>query len=432
MLTSRITLLELRIVTCRILFVAAAGWLSFSCVPLWASEPELRVIKPEKRTLTGEAFGHASFVESYERTSIYARVPGYIEKWKVDIGDTVKKGDVLATLLAPELHEEWEMKKAQINVAEGRVELAKKALKLKQAEVKTAEARIAAAKTMLKTNSPSRDASEAAVVVAEAELLEKKATVAQAEAAVNVAIAERKVAASEARKWEALVSYLTLTAPYDGQIVARNADTHDFVSPPLGEATDRLQTVRSRRVTEPICIIERTDIVRVFVSIPEDAELSVEAGTKATVRIAAYRDKPISAVVTRTFLALDGKDFRLRAEIHLLNPKGEILPGMYAYGKVYIKRSRDVWTLPLHALDESNNKLIYWEYKNGRAVARQVQTGSLDSEGKWVEVMKRWSPGSRGESLWMPIDGSEKVIVGDLSTLVDGKPVKVSKPSQSP
>lgn len=433
MLTSKITRLEPRTVTWGILFVAAVGWMPISWVPLGAAEPELRLIHPEKRTIPRGTIGEASFVEAYQRTSIYAKVDGYIEKWNVDIGDQVKKGDVLATLKAPELNEEWETKKAKVKLAEGRVKLSHRALEVKQAEVKTAEARVTAAKAMLKASAPAREeAAEAVVAVAEAELLEKKAAVAQAKDAIEVARAEHTVAISEARRLEAWVGYLRLLAPYDGVIVERNVNTWDLVSPPQSAAADRTRTVASRPVEPPAFVIARTDIVRVFVTIPEEAAPFVRLGTKAMVRIPSYQDKPISAAVTFTSWVLDPKFRNLRAEIDLRNPKGEIMPGMYAYGVVVIPSPREVWTLPSSALDESKNKLVYWEYKNGRALRRQVQTGSRDSDGKWIEITKRLSPASKGDSRWVPIDGSEKVIVGDLSQLADGKAVTIPDAPSSP
>ena len=67
-----------------------------------ASEPPtVRLIHPSVRNIV-RVVGQPSFIESYERTSIYPKLTGYIEKWIVDIGDKVKKGEVLATLFVPE------------------------------------------------------------------------------------------------------------------------------------------------------------------------------------------------------------------------------------------------------------------------------------------------------------------------------------------
>ena len=88
----------------------------------------------------------------------------------------------------------------------------------------------------------------------------------------------------------------------------------------------------------PIYVVDRTDVVRIFVDIPEQDANYVHIGTKATVLAKAYRDEPIPAEVTRTSWALNIKSRTLRAEIDLPNPGSQLLPGMYAYAKVIIER----------------------------------------------------------------------------------------------
>ena len=75
----------------------------------------VQLTKPEVRTIT-RVVGQPSFVQSYERAAIYPKMTAYIEKWNVDIGDRVKKGDVLATLFVPEWVEEWKSKKATVKL----------------------------------------------------------------------------------------------------------------------------------------------------------------------------------------------------------------------------------------------------------------------------------------------------------------------------
>src|SRR5205823_2945378 len=87
--------------------------------------PTVRLIQPEVRKIV-RVVGQPSFIESYERTSIYPKLTGYIEKWNVDIGDKVKKGEVMATLFVPELVEDFGTKKATVKLDEERVELARK------------------------------------------------------------------------------------------------------------------------------------------------------------------------------------------------------------------------------------------------------------------------------------------------------------------
>ena len=67
----------------------------------------------------------------------------------MDIGDKVKKGDVLATLFVPELVEDFGTKKATVKLDKERIELARKMVEVAEADVKAAEARLAEAKAIL-------------------------------------------------------------------------------------------------------------------------------------------------------------------------------------------------------------------------------------------------------------------------------------------
>ena len=88
-----------------------------------------------------------------------------------------------------------------------------------------------------KSSIASRDAAKATIAKAEAELLSEQATLAKAKVDVAVAQADLAVATSEAKRIEAWVGYITLPAPFDGVIVARNANTCDFVLPSTGDPT---------------------------------------------------------------------------------------------------------------------------------------------------------------------------------------------------
>ncbi len=428
--------------------------------------PSVRIIQPEVRKIV-RVVGQPSFVEAYERTSVYPKLTAYIEKWRVDIGDKVKKGEVLAKLFVPELVEDFGTKNATVKLDEEKVQLARKLVEVADADVKAAQARLVEAKAILakfkaeverwetevkrltnevnrgvvdpqillestnqwKSSVASKDAAEATIVKAEAELLSKRATLAKSKVDVSVAQADLAVATSEAKRMEAWVGYLTLPAPFDGIIVARNANTFDFVLPAQGDPTAENRSPHlSPGGAAPIYVVDRTDIVRIFVDIPEQDANYVQIGTKATVIARAYRDEPIPGTVTRTSWALNVKSRTLRAEIDLPNPGSQLLPGMYAYAKVIIERP-SARALPVAALTYSGERTFCWTYKDGHAERSEIRTGV--SDGVWIEVtnLQRSAVTAQNsmapeiEQPWVPVNGSEKVILGDLSILADGAPV---------
>jgi hypothetical protein len=210
--------------------------------------------------------------------------------------------------------------------------------------------------------------------------------------------------------------------------VARNANTGDFVLPATGDPTAMARApYQSTDRASPIYVVDRVDVVRVFVDIPEEDANYVHVGTKATVLARAYRDQVLPGSVTRTSWALNVQSRTLRAEIDLQNPHSQLLPGMYAYGKVIINRP-GVLALPVDALVYSGGQTFCWRYEDGHAVRTELETGVGD--GQWIEVTNRRVPASQegpaGELPWTPIDGSERVILGDLGILNEGAAVRVA------
>jgi HlyD family secretion protein len=427
------------------------------------SKPQtVRLIHPEARKIV-RVVGQPSFIEAYERTSIYPKMTAYIEKWIVDIGDKVKKGQVLATLFVPEIVEDFGTKKATVKLDEQRIELARKMVEVAGADVKAAEAHLEETRSILgkyqaevdrwdsevkrldrevkrgvidpqvllesqnqlKSNTAAKDAAKATIKTAEADLLSSQAKLAKTQVDVSVAQADLAVATSEARRLEAWVGYLTLTAPFDGIIVVRNANTSDFVLPATGDpsADRRGPDLSPSGTAAPIYVVDRTDIVRVFVDIPEQDANYVHIGTKASVLARAFRDSPIEGTVTRTSWALNVKSRTLRAEVDLPNTDTQLLPGMYAYAKVIIDRP-GVRALPVSAITHGGDQAFCWIYKDGHAERAEVRTGV--SDGDWIEITNiQQSKSSAADFSWASVDGSEKVILGDLSILAEGVPVEV-------
>ena len=148
------------------------------------------------------------------------------------------------------------------------------------------------------------------------------------------------MATSDAKRLEAWVGYLTLSAPFDGVIVARNANTGDFVLPATGDPTamERAPHLspagtphRSTWSTAPTWSGSSS-------TSPSRTPTTSTSGRRRRCCAKAYRDEPIPGTVTRTSWALNVKSRTLRAEIDLPNPGSQLLPGMYAYAKVIIER----------------------------------------------------------------------------------------------
>ncbi len=263
---------------------------------------------------------------------------------------------------------------------------------------------------------------------AQADLVAADATLERAEVNVAVARADLAVARSEAKRLEAWVGYLKLLAPYDGIIVARNANTWDFVLPTSGDPTamDRAPDLSPSRQAAPIYVVDRTDIVRIYVDVPERDANYIHIGSEARVKVWAYRDEWLQATVTRIAWALNTHSRTMRAEIDLPNPGSQILPGMYAYGEVDVQRPavRRCRNRPSPSPAASPSSGGTWK---ACAIRTEIQTGP--SDGQWIAVTnRRVKTEALLKEKWVPIETSDQVLIGSkLSILTDGGPVRLDK-----
>jgi hypothetical protein len=183
----------------------------------------------------------------------------------------------------------------------------------------------------------------------------------------------------------------------------------------------------------PVYVVDRTDIVRIFVDVPERDANYIHVGSAARVKVWAYRDAWLPATVTRISWALNHRSRTMRAEVDLPNPGSQILPGMYAYGEIDVERP-GVLALPKRAFTYAGGKTFIWRYVDGKATRTEVQTGTAD--GQWIEVTNRnvkteySEVGERGGERWVPIETSDEVLMGSkLSILTEGARVRLAESS---
>jgi multidrug efflux pump subunit AcrA (membrane-fusion protein) len=293
-------------------------------------------------------------VEAFAQARLYARVGGTVQSWQADIGDRVKKGQVLAQVSAPELEAELKQKAALVAMAEaedeqgrGGVQVAEAALAQARAGVAEAEAAVKSAAADLKFRQAEAErmkvlfqqkAVDQQVLAeqlhqvngAEAALKQAEAKVEMARAAAQVAEAKRaraaagsrvvkarvEVARADLQRVQVLLQDATVQAPFDGEVIRRDVNVGDVVAPPNTGGTD------------PLFVVGRTDPVRVVVAVPEQDATRVVAGIPAVVRVPVLNGRELAGKVTRTAGALDPNAHTLRAEIELANPEGKLLPGM--------------------------------------------------------------------------------------------------------
>jgi RND family efflux transporter MFP subunit len=258
----------------------------------------------------------------------------------------------------------------------------------------------------VKTKDSQRVAAEAQVDKAKADLAASKAQV--------------KVSKADEQRLAAMFQYTHICAPYDGVITSRNVSTGDFVRAGSGNPSEGTSSGSS----EPMLVLTRTDPMVFEIGVPELDAPYVSVGSKATLRLQALAGREFDLKVTRIAPTLDRQSRTLLAQVDLPNPNGELMPGMYAYGSIELQRPQ-VHAIPSSAVVQVGNRMCCYLLAADRAVRTEIQTGV--SDGAWVEVQKRASYPTKGPvGAWQQFDGTEQVIVGDLSELSDEEKVAVS------
>lgn len=397
--------------------------------------------KPERKTVTLSTTQPGQ-IEAFEQTPLFAKVAGYVEELMVDIGDRVKKDQVLLRISVPELLDELHQKEALVAQAKAEVKQAESAIEAAKAAADTAQSPqsrrrkpgLAERRRMSNAgnrnmhaskNSPPKDRSrrswprKRSMSCARQKprhakqrrkrsrpgpaLTSPRQTSARAQADQVAAEARLQVAQAGLERANTMVAYTKIRAPYDGTVTRRMVDTGHYVYPASGAAN------------KPLLVLARIDVVRIYVDVPELEASHVDAGDRATVRVQAVETKQFDAQVTRTGWTLLESNHSLRAEIDVPNPDGLLRPGMYATVTIRLDERPDVITLPVSAIVREGGNAFCWCVDSARIDRRQIQLGLRS--GAEIEVISG-------------LDGNEVVVVKQPEALRQGQMVQVASPAK--
>lgn len=250
-------------------------------------------------------------------TTVYARVSGYLKEWKVDIGDHVKAGQVLAIIDTPEIDQQLAAATAKVSADEAQINLAK-------ANVHFAEVTLARYKGALKG------------VVSDVERDQHAADYQTSIARQQAAEADRASSEADVNRLNALSQFKIVTAPFDGVITDRRVDIGDLV------------TAGSTSSTTSLFKLAQYNKIRVFTYLPQSLVAEVRDGSHAT---ALLNGRKYPGLVARNARALDPVTKMLRVEVDIPNDSLEILPGMYLDVLFTVKDDHPALEIPASALN---------------------------------------------------------------------------------
>jgi multidrug efflux pump subunit AcrA (membrane-fusion protein) len=253
-------------------------------------------------------------LQAFFVTDLYAKASGYVSQINNDIGDHVKKGQVLAVIEDPELQAQFEKAQAAVQQAKAALEVAKRRLAGMQADLTLQQVTLKRQEELF----AGKAATAQALDEAKAKEDVSSANVETGKAQITSAEADLQVAKAEAARVQALLQYDKIVAPFDGVVTQRRVNPGDLV-----------QWATSTR-TGPLLTCQQLDVVRVFADVPEASAAGIRPGLPAEVKLYGPAGVTVHGTVTRIATALDPATRTMRVEIDLPNPDEQLLPGMYA------------------------------------------------------------------------------------------------------
>jgi len=281
-----------------------------------------------------------------QQTSLYARINGYLKTYAFDLGDAVKKGQLVAEIDSPEVDQQLRQARAQLGVAQSG---------LLQAQANQELAKVAADRWAGLVK-------EKAVSQQEAD--EKRLALVAREADVEAAKAAIKAQEANVKRLEELSSFKQIVAPFDGVITARNVEIGTLVSE--GSGTGARELFRMVQVQS----------LRLHVPVPETFVTSIHQGMETSLAFGAYPGKTFSGQVSRLSGAIDPASRTLLVELKVPNADGRLMPGMYAQVTFKLHRDAQPLLMPSNALlIRSEGTLVAFVGKDQVVHYRKVLVG---------------------------------------------------------
>jgi RND family efflux transporter MFP subunit len=339
-----------------------------------------------RRAAPGSVLTLPGTIQALHESAIYARVTGYVKRWHADLGSTVRAGEVLAEIDAPELEQEVQQAQAQLSQTRAALGLARADLE--------------------RWKSLARDSA-----VTGQELDQKQA-------AYEAALANTGASEANVRRLSHMRTYTRVVAPFAGVITARNVDIGSLISP-AGATSAPLSTGGAAGApgAGSLFKVAQTDTVRTYVTVSEAYATSITPGLETDVEVQGIPGRVFRGRVARTSRSLDASSRTLLTEVDIANRDFALLPGMFARATLHFPRVTPPLVLPSSAL----------VLRSAGPQVMVVETGTTTGQGtihlRSVKVGRDY--GSTVEIASGIIDGMS-IVTNPNADLVDGQKVKIA------
>jgi RND family efflux transporter MFP subunit len=328
--------------------------------------PTVDVISPKEGAPTQEIVLPGT-TQAFTDSPIYARTNGYLKRWYFDIGAHVKKGQLLAEIETPEVDQQLQQARADLNTAHANLNIAKITASRWQ--------------DLVSTGSVSQQETDQAIN-------NQTAVTAAAESS-----------AANVRRLEQLQSFEKIYSPFNGIITARNTD--------IGALIDAGANTQPKELFHIAAISK----LRLYVSVPEVYSIAARPGATASITLDEFPGRTFHGILVRNANAIDVASRTLLVEVDLDNPTGQLLPGAYAFVHLKLPDQTHSVTIPSNTLIFRKEGLQVGLVRDGKAVLVPIKINR--DYGNTVEVISG-------------LQATDSVIIDPSDSLVDTTPVRSS------
>jgi len=295
-----------------------------------AQQKPVVIVSPAHLAPSKDTIDLPGDLQAMVESPIFARADGYLKSRRVDIGDRVKAGQLMADIETPELDR-------QIDQARATLAQSQAGLKELEADINLSRANLNLSKVTLDRwarLSTKGAVSKQDLDQKQADFDVKKAQTDRAEA--SLATAQQTVLASSAnvKRLEEMKGFASVAAPFDGIVTARNVDIGTLIN--AGNTSASKEMFRVAKITP----------LRIFVNVPQTYVQEIHNGQLAGLRVQERPGQVFQSRVTNISNALDPASRAMLVILETPNPTGALYPGMYAQIRFAAAKSKPLLRVP--------------------------------------------------------------------------------------
>lgn len=303
-------------------------------------------------------------LQPYEEVRVFPKVSGFVKWIGVDRGSRVKKGQLLATLTAPEIVAQKSEAEAKVLSADNQRIAGDAKLAADESSYRRLKA---ASATPGVISDDELDTAEKNVEADRARVVSLRNTADAARASLRSAVE--------------MESYLRIVAPFDGVVTKRNVHPGALVGPAGGSSTQSMLR------------IEEVSHLRLIVAVPELYVAGVENGAKVNFTVPAFPERTFSGTVARMADSIDVPTRTMPVELDVWNPNLELASGMFPQVSWRVHRADETLFVPQSAVARVMDQSYVLRVRNGRIEQVNVKTGA--AMGDLTEVFGDVKAGDR-------------------------------------